>query len=145
MHNSARRTTAVIGMLQRAFIYKWRFFNRKWRFFRWKWRLFPWKMMILGRPGVCTLVSSAVMLSLVGAFGAIDQPAAYVFDAVCFVYTCRRLIGLSLVAGTMRRGACVLAWRLWTASCVWPCREIIKPSEKDTRNLKTKRLTRRRD
>ena len=31
------------------------------------------------------------------------NPQAYVDDAVCFVYTCRRLIDLSLVAGTMER------------------------------------------
>ena len=32
-----------------------------------------------------------------------EENALYVFDAVCFVYTCRRLIDLPLIAGTSSR------------------------------------------
>ena len=61
--------------------------------------------------------------------------AQYVFDAVCCVYTCRRLIDLSLVAGTLpsrtsrgvlqqqlvlshrRSRSCLIMWRI---SMRWP-------------------------
>ena len=35
-----------------------------------------------------------------GNVGVVVGRMKYVFDAVCFVYTCRRLIDLSLIAGT---------------------------------------------
>ena len=37
----------------------------------------------------------------------------YVFDAVCFVYTCRRLIDLSLIAGTSTLCTPLTGSRLW--------------------------------
>ena len=42
------------------------------------------------------------------ATGVNGGGAGYVFDAVCFVYTCRRLIGLCLIAGMLHVAA---GWR----------------------------------
>ena len=53
--------------------------------------------------------------------GGADHPNAnpYVLDAVCFVYTCRRLIDLSLIAGTQSS-----ARKSWTRrpTALWPWR-----------------------
>ena len=47
---------------------------------------------------------SAVLATIEDFFGDFEPkllPAAYVLDAACGVYTCRRLIDLSLIAGTV--------------------------------------------
>ena len=49
--------------------------------------------------------------------GNLQQPCQrYALDAVCCVYTCRRLIDLSLIAGTYSAGTAV-ATRTFTNTC----------------------------
>ena len=60
---------------------------------------------------LCCALGSAVVAPMPASGGRIpanalaagweaDGSPLYVLDAACFVYTCRRLIGLSLIAGT---------------------------------------------
>ena len=67
-----------------------------------------------------TWLTAGLDLMVGAVVGSLDSVVGYVFGPVCFVYTCGRLIGLSLIAGTRPTAASGRWVELLLALCCLP-------------------------